>query len=49
MTIDEMQELRKQLGYSYEMVAQVSGVPLGTVQRCCLESQRVHVAIQLKR
>ena len=39
MTIDEMQELRKQLGYSYEMVAQVSG----------LESQRVHVAIQLKR
>ena len=36
MTIDEMQELRKQLGYSYEMVAQVSGVPLGTVQKVLL-------------
>lgn len=36
MTIGEMQELRKQLGYSYEMVAQVSGVPLGTVQKVLL-------------
>lgn len=36
MTISEMQELRKQLGYSYEMVAQLSGVPLGTVQKVLL-------------
>ena len=49
MTIDEMQELRKQLGYSYEMVAQVSGVPLGTVQKVLLRITKSHVAIQLKR
>ena len=36
MTISEMQELRKQLGYSYEMVAELSGVPLGTVQKVLL-------------
>ena len=36
MTIKEMQELRKQLGYSYEMVAKLSGVPLGTVQKVLL-------------
>ena len=36
MTIKEMQELRRQLGYSYEMVAKLSGVPLGTVQKVLL-------------
>lgn len=36
MTIKEMQELRKQWGYSYEMVAKLSGVPLGTVQKVLL-------------
>lgn len=36
MTIKEMQELRKQLGYSYEKVAEMSGVPLGTVQKVLL-------------
>jgi len=36
MTIKEMQALRKQLGYSYEMVAKRSGVPLGTVQKVLL-------------
>lgn len=36
MTINEMQELRKQLGYSYEMVAEFSGVPLSTVQKVLL-------------
>ena len=36
MTIKEMQALRKQLGYSYEMVAKLSGVPLGTVQKVLL-------------
>lgn len=36
MTIKEMQALRKQLGYSYQQVAQLSGVPLGTVQKVLL-------------
>lgn len=36
MTINEMQKLRKQLGYSYEKVAELSGVPLGTVQKVLL-------------
>lgn len=33
MTIKEMNERRKELGYSYERVAELSGVPLGTVQK----------------
>jgi len=36
MTINEIQELRKQKGYSYEMVAKLSGLPLGTVQKVLL-------------
>ena len=32
MTIKEMNDRRKELGYSYERVAELSGVPVGTVQ-----------------
>ena len=33
MTIKEMNERRKELGYSYERIAELSGVPVGTVQK----------------
>jgi Uma2 family endonuclease len=33
MTIQEMLERKKELGYSYEQVSELSGVPLGTVQK----------------
>ena len=33
MTIKEMNKRRAELGYTYEMVAQLSGVPKSTVQK----------------
>ncbi len=33
MTIEEMKERKRELGYSNEQVAELSGVPLGTVQK----------------
>ena len=33
MTITEMRERKKELGYSYEQIADMSGVPLSTVQK----------------
>ena len=33
MTIDEMRRRKQEKGYSYAMIAQMSGVPLGTVQK----------------
>lgn len=33
MTVKEMQERKKELGYSYSMIAELSGLPLGTVQK----------------
>lgn len=33
MTIDEMREKKKEFGYSYEKIAELSDVPLGTVQK----------------
>ena len=33
MTIEEMQERKRELGYSYEKLAEISGIPLGTVQK----------------
>ena len=33
MTIDEMKKAKKELGYSNAMVAELSGVPIGTVQK----------------
>ncbi len=33
MTIDQMKKRKAELGYSNEMLAELSGVPLGTVQK----------------
>ncbi len=33
MTIEEMRERKRILGYSYEKIAELSGLPLGTVQK----------------
>lgn len=33
MTIEEMREKKRQLGYSYEQIAEIAGIPLGTVQK----------------
>lgn len=33
MTIDEMKKRKKELGYSYAQISELSGVPLGTVQK----------------
>lgn len=33
MTIEEMRRKKTELGYSYEKIAELSGVPLGTVQK----------------
>lgn len=33
MTIQEMNERKKELGYSYEKISELSGVPVGTVQK----------------
>ena len=37
MTIEEMRRIKRELGYSYEQIAELSGVPLGTVQKVLLE------------
>ena len=33
MTIEEMRQKKKEYGYTYEQIANLSGVPLGTVQK----------------
>ena len=33
MTVQEMQKRKRELGYSYEMISQLSGLPLSTVQK----------------
>ena len=33
MTIKEMQERKRELGYTYAQIAELSGVPVGTVQK----------------
>lgn len=33
MTVAEMRERKKELGYSYAQIAELSGIPLGTVQK----------------
>ena len=33
MTLSEMKERKKELGYSYEQIANISGVPISTVQK----------------
>ena len=33
MTLEEMKSRKKELGYTYEQISCLSGVPLGTVQK----------------
>ena len=33
MTIQEMRDKKKEMGYTYAQIADLSGVPLGTVQK----------------
>ncbi len=33
MTVEEMRERKRELGYSYEQLSELSGVPLGTLQK----------------
>lgn len=33
MTIEEMKKRKKELGYTYDQISELSGVPLGTVQK----------------
>ena len=33
MTVQEMRERKKELGFTYSQIAELSGVPLGTVQK----------------
>ena len=33
MTIKEMKQIKKQKGYSYAQISELSGVPIGTVQK----------------
>ncbi len=33
MTIEKMKERRRELGYSYQQLSEISGVPLGTIQK----------------
>lgn len=33
MTIEQMRQRKRELGYSYEQIAELSGLPLGTVQK----------------
>lgn len=40
MTLDEMKRIKKERGYTYAQIAEMSGVPLGTVQKIfCGETQ----------
>ena len=40
MKLEEMQRRKKELGYSNEKLAELSGVPLGTVQKVMSGSTR---------
>lgn len=33
MTLEEMRERKKELGYSYEQIAKLADLPVGTVQK----------------
>ena len=37
MTLEEMRQRKRQLGYTYDMIAELSGLPVGTVQKVFLE------------
>lgn len=37
MTLEEMRQRKRELGYTYDMIAELSGLPVGTVQKVFLE------------
>ena len=41
MTIEEMKEKKREHGYTYNMMSQMSGVPLGTVQKIFTGETRI--------
>lgn len=52
MTIKEMKERKKELGYTYAQIAELSGVPLGTVQKIfsgVTASPRYETLIELEK
>lgn len=52
MTIEEMKQKKKEYGYTYEQIAKLSGVPLGTVQKIfggVTESPRRETLIALEQ
>ena len=52
MTIQEMNNRRKELGYSYEKLAEISGVPVGTLQKVLggiTKSPRYETLLALER
>ena len=52
MTVEEMNQRKKELGYSNEKLSELSGVPLGTVQKVLAgvtRSPRYKTLIALER
>ena len=52
MTVEEMKQRKKELGYSNEKLSELSGVPLGTVQKVLAgvtRSPRYETLIALER
>lgn len=52
MTLEEMRARKRELGYTYDMIAELSGLPVGTVQKVFLEitkSPRYDTLMALER
>ena len=47
MTIQEMQERKRELGYSYAKIAELSGVPVGTVRNRAESAGRYYPYAQI--
>lgn len=45
MTIQEMRDKKKEMGYTYAQIADLSGVPLGTVQKIFRVRRRARAMI----
>lgn len=48
MTIEEMKEKKREHGYTYNMMSQMSGVPLGTVQKILRVRRNRRAMIRLR-
>ena len=46
MTIQEMKDKKKEKGYTYVQMAELSGVPLGTIQKIFSGETEVHAMIR---